>query len=62
METPMTFSQLAQSFLADEDGLTATEYAILFVVLAGLIIAAVGALGGAIDAYIRSGCDDLGGC
>lgn len=43
-----TLRDQLRRFLEDEDGLSATEYAILFVVLVAVIIAGATALGGGI--------------
>lgn len=45
-----TLRDQLRRFLKDEDGLSATEYAILFVVLVAVIIAGATALGGGITA------------
>lgn len=49
-----TLRDQLRRFLQDEDGLSATEYAILFVVLVAVIIAGATALGGGITALFNS--------
>jgi Flp pilus assembly pilin Flp len=48
-----------RSFVADEEGLSATEYAILFVVLVAVIIAGATALGSGITNLFGAARDAL---
>lgn len=50
-----------QRFVDDEDGLSATEYAILFVILVAIIAAGATALGGGITALFQTGTGALNG-
>ena len=56
-----TLKSLWQRFLSDEDGLSATEYAILFVVLVALIAGAAATLGGAINGLFVDGTNAVNG-
>ncbi len=48
-----------QRFVEEEDGLSATEYAILFVVLVAVIVAGATALGGGITNLFNAARDAL---
>lgn len=54
-----TLRDQLRRFLKDEDGLSATEYAILFVVLVAVIIAGATALGGGITTLFNTARDAL---
>ncbi len=54
-----TLKSLWQRFLSDEDGLSATEYAILFVILVAVIAAGATVLGGGITTLFGQANDAL---
>jgi pilus assembly protein Flp/PilA len=44
-----TFISAVRTFIADEDGVTALEYGMIAALIAGVIVVAVTALGGAVS-------------
>ena len=47
------FGQAVQAFLADQDGVTSIEYALLAALIFGLIVVSVGVAGGNVEALYQ---------
>ncbi|SHH40918.1 Flp family type IVb pilin [Massilia sp. CF038] len=53
------FVSAVQSFMADEDGVTALEYGMIAALIAAVIVTVVGVLGGKVDGAFQKIADAL---
>ncbi len=57
----MNISNLLEAFVRDEDGLSATEYVVMFAAIIAVVVAGAAALSGLIDTAFTDACAALGG-
>ncbi len=57
----MNISNLLEAFVRDEDGLSATEYVVMFAAIIAVVVAGAAALSGLIDTAFNDACAALGG-
>lgn len=57
----MNISTMLEAFVCDEDGLSATEYVVMFAAIIAVVVAGAAALSGLIGAAFNDACSALGG-